>query len=256
MDNKKSIIAIIILIIMVLGLSGYIVYDKFFKEKEETEYTNVVDDVSIDINKLYKVGNILDRFDKAFNINESKYFGYAYKFKTLDVKDFDKNAAIYVSIYNDLIKSNTEQRISSARIKNRYEMIFGKTLAYTPNSIDITDNNKIAYDDTNKTYKYTVPITDNDHKPEYLVRNIKTKLKDDLVIITRKVFYVEYTDSKANIYTNSNKENLLGEVTLKNGEVSKEEVTGKYGSKIPTYDFTFKIGSDDEYNIYRIERTK
>ena len=256
MDNKKSIITIIVLSILVLGLGGFIVYDKFIKTTDEDEYTNVIDDVSIDINKLYNVGDILNSFDKAFNKNESNYFGYIYNSKIIEVKDFDKNAAIYATIYNDLIRSNTEQSIVSSRVKNKYEKIFGKTLAYTPSNLDLGDKIKVTYDEGSKIYKYTASITSNNHESEYLVRNMKTKLKDDLVVVTRKVFYVEYTDSKATIYNNSSKQNILGDVSLKNGEVNVQEVTGKYGSKIPTYEFTFKLGSDDEYNLYRIERTK
>ena len=60
MENKKTIILIIILVLLVLGLGGYIAYDKFILNKEkETEYITVINDVSIDVNKLYKVGEIL-----------------------------------------------------------------------------------------------------------------------------------------------------------------------------------------------------
>ena len=105
MENKKGfVITIIILILLLLGTVGYIVYDKYFvKVEEEKEYITVINDVSIDINKLYKVGEILNKLDKAFSINDSNYFGYIYNNKKLEVKDFDKNAAIYASIYSDLL---------------------------------------------------------------------------------------------------------------------------------------------------------
>ena len=258
MENKKGfVITIIILILLLLGTSGYIVYDKFFtKVEEEKEYITVINDVSIDVNKLYKVGNILNAFDKTFAINDSKYFGYIYNVKILEARDFDKKIATYVSIYPEIIKSNTEQTISNAKIKNRYEYIFGKLLEYNPGSLDVGENIKIEYDETNKEYKYIAAITNNDHKNEYLAKNIKTKLKDDSVVITRKIVYAEYTDSKATIYTDSTKNTKLGIVKLQDGEVSLEEVIGKYGSKLNTYEITFKLGSDDEYNFYKIERTK
>lgn len=258
MENKKGlIITIVILILISLGSIGYIVYDKFIKKvEEEKEYVTVINDVSIDVNKLYKVGDILSTFDKAFSINESKYFGYIYNVKKLEVRDFDKRAAIYTTIYPEIIKSNTEQTISNERIKNRYEKIFGKSLEYTPSSLDIGENIKIEYDETNNEYKYTASITNNDHKNEYLAKNIKTKLNDDLVVITRKIFYVEYSNTYTSIYTDSTKKTKLGTVKLQDGEVSLDEVIGKFGSKLNTYEITFKLGSDDEYNFYKIERTK
>lgn len=257
MENKKSIILIIILVLLVLGLGGYLAYDKFILNKEkETEYITVINDVSIDVNKLYKVGEILNTFDKAFGTSDTKYLGYLYNSKSINVKDFDKNAAIYVSLYSDLVRSNTEQNISNERIKNKYENIFGKTLEYKPSNIDLGNNIKVTYDEGNKIFKYTASITNNDHKSEYLVRNIKTTLKDDLVIVTRKVFYVEYSNGSATIYPTASKDIRLGEVRLNNGEVDLKEVTGKYGSKLNTYDITFKLGDDDEYNFNKIERTK
>ena len=257
MENKKSIILIIILVLLVLGLGGYLAYDKFILNKEkETEYITVINDVSIDVNKLYKVGEILNTFDKAFGTSDTKYLGYLYNSKSINVKDFDKNAATYVSLYSDLVRSNTEQNISNERIKNKYENIFGKTLEYKPSNIDLGNNIKVTYDEGNKIFKYTASVTNNDHKSEYLVRNIKTTLKDDLVIVTRKVFYVEYSNESATIYPTASKDKRLGEVRLNNGEVDLKEVTGKYGSKLNTYDITFKLGDDDEYNFNKIERTK
>lgn len=258
MDNKKgTIIAIIILSIISIGAISYIVYDKFFLSiQEEKQYTTVINDVSIDVNKLYGVGEILNKFDKAFSTNDTKYLGYIYNSKNINLKDFDKNAAIYVSIYDDLIRSNTEQTLSNDRVKSKYESIFGKSLEYKPNNIDLGDNIKVTYDEGNKIYKYTASITNNDHKSEYLARNMKTKLEDDLVIITRKVFFVEYSGNNAIVYNDSSKNTKLGEVKLNNGEVNLQEVTGKFGSKLSTYEITFKLGSDDNYNFYKIERTK
>lgn len=258
MENKKGLIVLIVILVLIsLGSVGYIVYDKFFsKPEEEQEYINVINDVSIDINKLYKVGDILNRFDKAFGTEDSKYLGYIYNKKILEVRDFDNNAAIYASIYPEIIRSNTEQSISNDRVKNRYESIFGKALEYKPSSLALGDNIKVDYDATNKVYNYKASITNNEHSSEYLARNMKTKLKEDVVIITRKVFYVEYSGISAIIFTDSSKNTRVGTVKLQDGEVSVEEVTGKYGSKLSTYEITFKLGSDDEYNFYKIERTK
>lgn len=255
MDSNKPLIVVIVLLVLVsLGLGGYIAYEKLFITENKEECKTVIDDVSIDINKLYNIGDILNKLDNAFNTGD-KYLGYIYNSKIIDIKDFDKNAALYASIYSDLVRSNTENTISSERIKNRYEMIFGKAIEYNPTSIDLGDNINITYDDNEKLFKYRASIINNDHKDEYLVENTNTKLKEDLVVVTRKVFYVSYDNKKAIIYTNSSKQNKLGEVSLKNGEISTKEVVGKYGSKLNTYEFTFKLGDTDEYNLHKIERT-
>ena len=255
MNKKPFIIVIILLILISLGLGGYIAYEKIFMKSTTEECKTVIDDVSIDINKIYRVEDILTRLDNAFNKENNKYLGYIYNVKVIDSKDFDKNVALYASIYSDLIRSNTDNIISSDRIKNRYEMIFGKALDYTPSDINL-DNINVTYDESTKSYKYKASIINNDHSEEYLVKNIKTKLTDDLIVITRKVFFVDYSGNNATIYSDSKKSTKLGTVSLKNDEVNIDEVVGKYGSKLNTYDFTFKLGSSDEYNLYRIERTK
>lgn len=257
--SKKVATAVIsILLVIILGLVGFIVYDKVLSGKEaEKEYITVINDVSIDINKLYKVGEILDKLDKAFAKNDSTYQGYIYNNKILEARDFDKNAAIFASMYSDIIRSNTDQTISSERVKYRYKKIFGRELDYKPASLELGDNITVTYDSTNKIYKYKATIVTNDHSGEYLTRNIKTKVEDDKVVVTRRVFYVEYSNNNiATIYTDSSKSSKLGIVKLQDGEVSPKEVIGKFGSKLKTFDYTFKLGSEDEYNLYKIERTK
>lgn len=256
--NKKLLILIItVLSIIALASTGYIVYDKIISVSgNDKEYITIIKDESIDINKLYKVGEILDKLDKAFSINDSKYQGYIYDINTLEVKDFDKKAAIYAALYPEIIRSNTAQSISNERVKNRYLNIFGKTLDYKPSSLDLSEELKVEYDKDKKEYRYTAPITNNEHRSEYLARNIKTTINDDLVVVTRKVFYVEYSGNIANIYTSATKSTKIGDVSLKNGEVSLKEVTGKYASRMRTYEFTFKLSGDDEYSLYKIERTK
>ena len=255
--NKKLLILIITVISLIaVGSLGFIVYDKIIKTSEtEKEYITVIKDESIDINKLYKIGEILNKLDKAYGSSDSKYLGYIYSKPIIEVRDFDKDAAIFASLYSDIIRSNTEQTISNDVIKNEYESIFGKTLKYKPNSLELGENIKVEYDSTNKEYKYKATITDNSNKNEYLARSMKTTIKEDTVVVTRKVFYVEYVGGYANIYTTSSKGDKVGNVSLKNGKISLKEVTGKYGSKLNTYDVTFKLGSDDEYSFYKIERT-
>ena len=76
MENKKIIITIVILVLIILGLSGFIYYDKFYKTEEEKATITTIDNVDIDLNVMYQVGDILTKFDDTFNDNNSNYFSY------------------------------------------------------------------------------------------------------------------------------------------------------------------------------------
>ena len=131
MENKKPTILIVLLILIVLGLSGYIVYDKFFtKEEEEKQYITVINDVSIDVNKLYKVGETLNTFDKAFGTNDTTYFGYLYKNKIIDVREFDKNAA--PMLYEPIEINFNRPFLYIIKNNKNNEMVFVGTV-YEPN---------------------------------------------------------------------------------------------------------------------------
>ena len=263
MECKKTgtIIFIIFLILIVLGLGGFIAYDKFFAKKETSNLTTI-DNVSIDLNTLYQVGDILNMFDAAYNNLNSNYFGYIYHSKKIEVANFDKGAALFLAAHKEIVGSNTPQVIQGGRVKKNYEKIFGKSLAYEPNHINAGDYYKLAYDATNDKFSYTIPAINNVYTSGYRLNNIKTKLKEDSIVVTRKLYFVEYASNaggtditKANIYTASGKEKKLGEVSLKNGVLSEKEVMSKYSSKLFTFELTFKQSDDGEYHFYKIERT-
>lgn len=253
MEQRKSpTILIVILILMVLGLGGYIVYDKFIKKTDDDKYETVINDVSVDVNGILKVSKILDTLDNAYNNNDSNYFGYIYKIKTVDAKNYDIKAAIFSVVYNNMIRSNTEQTLSNNLVKNQVKNIFGLGLNYTPSSLDTGDSIKINYNEQNKNYTYTASIPTGS-KNKYYTRNVKTSLNTDTVMVTRKVFYAEVENTNASIYTDSGKKTKIGTVPLRNGEIDTKEVTSKYGSKLITYEYTFKYDLG-EYYLHRIER--
>ena len=254
-NKKPYIFTIVFLLIIILGLAGYIAYDYFFaNEKNETNET-ILDNVKIDLNVFYQIGYILDCFDDTFNKTNNTYFGYLYNYKKLEVKNFDLKAALYTSMKKNLIISNTNQTLLDEKVKGNYKKIFGTAIIYNSESIDAGNLYKITYDATTKTYTYTIPLEANNKTSEYITKNIKTRVEDDKVIVTRKVFYVEYSNNSAVIYKTKNKEKI-GQVSLKNGEVDVEEVIGKYGSKINTYDYTFIENKSDDYTFYKIEQLK
>ena len=260
-NRTPYIITIIVLVVIVLGLGGFIGYDKLVKKDTETKVVTEIDDVSINLNAFYQISNTLEKFDKAFNDQSSTYFGYPYKTKNLAVKNFDIKAALYASIASDLVQTNTNQVISESQVKANFEKMFGTSyIKYKADNID-SGNVKLAYDANSKSYSYTMPLKSKVYDSGYISVNYKTQLEEDKVIVTRKIFYVDYTDTtlsavNATIYKNSNKIEKLGQVTIKGGTANIKEVMGKYASKLDTYEFTFIANTDEDYTLYKIERVR
>jgi len=263
MENKKEFIIIIVLVSIVLVLGGYIAIDKFVLNKDKSATLTTINDVDIDLNSFYKIADTLNKFDNAFNDVDSKYLGYPYVNGKLKVEKFDSDAALFVSLYDELIPSNTQQTLPAAIVKSNFQKIFGKDLTYSASNIDGGEKYKITYNKTANTYTYTLPTKSGGYTSGYVTKNIKTVLQEDKVIVTRKVFFVEYgidpttgALASAVIYKNANKTNRLGEVSFKNGVISENEVIAKYSSRLNTYEYTFKHLKDDDYSLYLIEKIK
>ena len=260
-ENKKPfIITIIILIIIILGLGGYIAYDYLVKDKENEKVITVVNNVSINLNSFYQVSKTLDYFDTAFNNPGSDYYGYIYNSKRLEARKFDSKAAMYAAIADEMIASNTKQTIPSDRVKGNLESMFGDTVKYIPETISLDSTIKVNFDKSVEMFSYTLPTKNTNYKNGYVTENIKTVLENDYIIITRKVFYIEYNDpnnaSSATIYTNANKNNKIGTVSVKNGKVNTKELLGKYSSRLATYEYKFIKNSLEDYTFYEINRIK
>ncbi len=260
-NKKPYVTTIVILIILILGLGGYIAYDKLLAKKEEAKVVTIVNDVKINLNAFYQISSTLEKLDTAFNNNSSNYFGYIYKNKKLSIKNFDPNALLYASVASDLIPSNTNQSIPGNKVKGNYQKMFGTNVKYNPITIIMNDTIKINYDKVNDIYTYNIPVNTSNYKSGYITTNTKTVLEEDQIIITRKVFYVEYNGNgndatKADVYTNSNKDYRLGSVSIKNGQANVYEVISKYGSRLNTFEYTFIKNSDEDYTLYRIEKIK
>ena len=268
MEGRKGpIIIIVILLIIIVGLAGYIAVDKLILSKKEDNTTSVVniDDANIDLNALYQISDTLAKFDNAFNVEDSDYFGYPYRIeKRLMAKDFNNGAALYVSIHDDLIGTSTAQYLIGGNVKKNFEKIFGKNLAYKPVDIEAGESYIIKYNESNGNFTYTAPSQSSVYSNEYITKNIKTKIEEESVLVTRRIFYVEYQGEKgstditqAKIYQDENKNKLIGTVSLRNNSLSEDEVLAKYGSKLNEYIFTFKQNnSTDDYCLFSIEKTR
>ena len=267
MEEKKTpIILIIVFLVIILGLSGYIVVDKLFLSKTEDAPTIVtIDDVNIDLNALYQIGNTLDEFDAAFNDPNSNYFGYLYKIDNrLMASKFDNGAALFAAMYKDMIGTSTAQYLIGGKVKNNFGKIFGKNLAYKPANVNAGKDYNIIYNAANGNFTYTAPAQKNVYGNEFVTTSIKTKLEEEMVTVTRRVFFVEYESSEgstditeAKIYTNSDKKHYVGTVNLRNNYLNTDEVLAKYGSRLNKYNYIFKQNNDSaDYCFYAIEKVR
>ena len=252
-DKRPYIAIIVVLALVSLGLGGFLIYDKFINLEDDTE--TIIDSVSVNLNVLYQVHDTLNKFDEAFNKTDSNYFEYLYKERTLDAKKMDNKTALFAAIKSDLIKTGVDSTTLAGVAKNNFKKMYGDELKYDPTSIDGGANYKLNYDSTTKKFTYKIPASVNNRANEYIAKETKTKIEEGKIIVTRKIFFVEYSGLGANIYNEKGKRKV-GEVNLDNDEVNPDEVIAKYGSKLNTYEYTFVENKKDNYTFYRIEKTR
>ena len=257
MNSKKSIIIIILLALTTLGLGSFIIYDKLFPKDSGKSTSIQIDSVDISIDNMYEINEILNIFDKAFNDSTTKFFAYKNK-KKLYMKNFDKEAAIFVSMYDEMEKSNNVQSIRESKIKSNFSKIFGNYLKYEKKNFDAGEGFKVEFS-SGPYAAYIATIKSNElYPPEYITITTKTNLEEGKAIITRKLVYVEYIKADANgdvsqaiLYKNANKGTELGRINLKNGEVNQKQIADSYGSKLSTYTYTFTFNKS-KYSLYKI----
>lgn len=260
-NRKPYVTAIVIFVLISLGLGGYIVYDYFYKKEDKVKVVTMVDDVKINLNTFYQISDTLERFDLAFNNHTSDYFGYIYNEKVIKVKEFDEDAALYSAMIKELVPSNVNQTIVADKVNGNMESMYGIYLKYNNKTLDVNDRVKINYDSNTSTYSYNIPTNTANYSEGYVTKSVKTILKEDAIVVTRKVYYVVYngTDgntTRASIYKDENKGYKLGEVKVKNGEANEKEVLDKYGTRLNTYDVTFIKNSDEDYTFNKIEKVR
>lgn len=257
--NKKGIIAIVVLTLTTALLAAYIIHDKLFLKEEEKNAAITIDNKEVMINDMFEINEIVNIFDKAFNDPTTNYFGYPYKTK-LYTKNFDKGAALYVSIYDEMEKSDAVQLIRESKIINNLNRIFGDNLEYERVDLNIGEGYKTEFGAT-PYLAYIAPKKKNDlYSPELITITTKTNLEDDKILLTRKVFYIEYEEDEntkeiktASIYKSPKKEKKFGRVNLKNGEINRNQIIGSYGSKLDTYIYTF-LYKKSKYSLYKIHK--
>ncbi|MBQ6135038.1 MAG: hypothetical protein IJI60_01830 [Bacilli bacterium] len=266
MENKKGfIITILVLVFIICGLVGYIFYDVSRQKKLQEEKETIINNVNIDLNAFYQITNTLNAFDKAFHNPKSSYVGYIYVSKKMRASKFDLGAAVYASMITEMDATNgTIQYVPETRVKYNFKNIFGENLSYKESVVDSGEVYKVAYNANVEPvrYDYICPGDFDAYSEKYIAVNTKTSLTLDSVLIERKVFFVQYVPNdegklvKAVIYQKHDKQTKVGEVALKNGEISPSEVIAKYSSRLLKYQYVFKQEKKDRYTFYSIEPIK
>lgn len=262
-DNKGVVITIAVLILIIIGLGGFIFYDKFYLPNKEDNTLTTIGENEIDLNSFSDIYDTLDKMDKAFNNTNSTFCGYPYSQKKLEMESFKPDAALFMALYSEMNHTGGLHYVAEGKLKNNFERIFGKSIEFNPAlPIEAGDNYKFAYDESKKLYAY-IALPSVLYAPRYEVYNVKTVLEDGNVIVTRKVFYVEYvsvdggaTYSKAELYNNQAKQNKIGELKLNDGFLSNKEVIAKFGSSCLTFNYYFTQRDDMTYLLSKIELKK
>lgn len=265
-NYKPFIITIIILILIVGGLVAFIVLNRIEKQKEIINQKTVINNMNLNLNVFFDISKILESFDNAYNYPNSSYYGYIYNTEKKDASKFDFGAAVFLEMHDEMIGNNSLQFISESTIKTKLEKTFGKKFNYEKEKEKVkeaegivqvkkNDYYNIAYNEENKSYAYIlqIPVA---KQNGYIAITTNTKLTEDNIIVSRKVAYVEYGDNIVTIYKDHSKNTKIGQVELKNEIINKDEIVGKYGSSMSTFDYYFEQKNNDKYYFSKINKTK
>ena len=265
METKKNnLVIIIILILLVIVLGGFIVYDKIINKSEErNEKLTKINDVEINLNALYKVEEKLSLLDAAFDNPQSPYFGVINNSKSIETSKMDIGLALYLSILPEIKVNTTLVYVPEEIVKYNFKKFFNDQLTYNASNIKNNNYYSFAYNQSTGLYAYYTNLSFDQNLPKYISLNDKTEIKSDEIIVTEKKVFIEYTNitpknlpTSINLYFDNTKTKNIGKLTLKNGIISEKELLSKFGSKMKTFQYTFKEKNDTEYYLKKIDIIK
>ncbi len=259
MKDKRNCI-IFILIIIIACLLGIIIS---LNNKNKINKEKVVENIDFNIEGFYQIGEDLKLFDIAYDDSYSDYFGYLYSSDLIEAKDFDIKAALYLVLYKELNHDGEYTNISSLEVEKDFYKIFGNNLKYQPMSFEAGRVFKFNYNEESNSYEFNSPGVGGVYFPEIHLKNISSVATEDSVIISRKMFYLEYVSNnsgtdltKVDIYKNIDKKEKIGTMTINEQGVDEEKIFKKYNDKLDIYNFTFTKSDDGNYYFNKVEREK
>ena len=235
MKDKRNIV-IFVLIIVIACLIGILISNNISKQNK-VDKDKKIKNINFNLDGFYQIGEDLKLFDIAFNDSYSNYFGYLYNSDSLDTKDFDIKAALYVSLYKELRHDGEYINIESSVVKENFHKIFGDYLKYQPMSFDAGRVFQFNYNASMAT--------------------------NNSVEVVRKMFYLEYVSNnsgtditKVDIYKNIDKKDKVGTMNINEKGVDEKKIFKKYGDKLDNYRFRFTKDSIGNYYFEHIEKEK
>lgn len=287
-ESKGKNIFIVILVLLVLGLSGYIVYDKFIKNEsdnkpeenvnereEKTEYKSL-NITSNEVTSLYKRFDVLN--DRE-GIGGNFYSGYLYRTDSLNDSEIPDDVKVLVGLDNALKECGTCETdadyggsflsIPKANLDKQVKKIFGNVEYKTVNTKAVDCSNQgYTYNQEKDTYETTIYGCGGSFS-KFRDEIIKAEKNDkELNIYVRVAFFEpitgnDSTDACASWYVMDCVTNVevYSDYAKKNKIFdTKEDYTQasfleKNKEKLPQYKLNFKI-SGNEYYFNSVTKVK
>lgn len=265
---------IIILILLIMGLSGYIVYDKFLSNNSEPIENNNNNDENNDINK--DDGINLDLSSDLVKDLSSKVIGSAhsyYFYKRDKIIIEDEPMSFKLSLASELVEpkslgwdcQNDKEGIiyiDEGSLKNAYYEIFGSNIKYEKVSSfykSICETVEFNWSSTNNRYEAKGVCGCGGGPIDGFVTQLAyaKKVKDNK---ETKIELYEYfalsiwedEESKYKYYSDYNKTNFIG-LDVHN---SKIDFFNKYSEQLGLYKYTFVQDNNGTYVFTSVERVK
>lgn len=260
-SGKGAFIFIIVLLaICCLGLSGYVVYLKFFVKNNTTvikKTSEALEQVQIDDISLLEVEDVVKTLEYSFNDPFSNYYGYIYSTTVIKASTFDKGAALFACIYPHLDNSNNVSYVANNTVKANFKSIFGNTVKYEPNDVDAGNGYAIKYDPKLKYYSYQRLGVGGAFHPTMVTFNETCTVSEEKIEITKRVAFLEYSQdhNTINIYADRDKKKSVGVLSVSDGSFNPTEIKEKYNSSLAQYKYTF-VTEKDNFVFEKVERIK
>lgn len=284
--RKGKIVLIVILILIVLGMSGYLVYDKFIKEepketekkeeiKKEGPKVTSLDVTSVEVTSLY---NNVDVFGKLFDSED--YYAYLYRTDSLNAGDMPDDVISLAGLTNALKEcestcvtemndGGTKTSVPRTLVSNHVKKVFGD-IEYQDTSIKRLDCGKksITYNGNTQAYENIAYGCgyggDTINKLETKI--IKAEKTDKEINIYVKVAFESFVFEDGNdvstvgsnsynlIYSDYMKQNQVAKI-VDSDESAKTNLFNTYSDKLPTYKLTF-TKTEENYYFTKVKKTK
>lgn len=273
-SSKGLIITIVILALLLVGVSGYVVYDKFFIEEEVKEEikNNQTEETDKDNNESEEISLVeLENYSNIYNIvNEAIINNEMVMHTPLNNQPdyFYKNDSLYVSNmrYDVLMSMAISQLhfrdnnflnyvdgmrtyyISNTDLKQSFTKIFGNDLKYYSND----------FSSLNCEYKFEKEADRYEVKCGDIGNVVASKRENKVVKAIKTKDSIEVYDAVAFISIGNRK--ICKDVEFKDCIATLSETEefniDNYIAKLNQYKYIFKLSSDGNYYFYGVELVK